>query len=109
MTVAELPKLKMLKKINHYYWREEITGRIVVSDESADYGRGGVGHPANTDDGMLFLHTQKLKDLNFDEGLARFLPPKGNYRIPLLTPEGEMANTTGDLKELLYAIKLSKE
>lgn len=102
-----MEKYKLLKKVGHYYWQERNTGRIVISDESADGQGYDPGNPEHTDDGLLYLDTMRLANLNITNGWE-YLPSKG-YSIPLLTPNGESANTCASKDEFRYALRIARK
>jgi hypothetical protein len=92
--------LILIKKVGHYYWLEEKTGKIIISDESADDdslpGDFVIGHPEKTDDGVLYLDRERLKGW------------KSSRDIPIIYPDGKKSLTIGNKEELDFVKYISK-
>ena len=95
----------LLKKTGHYYWRENKSGRIVVTDESADHGEICPGNPHNTDDGVLYLDVDKLQGIAMPN-IPSLLPVRG-YIIPVLDPDGRSFSMSARLAEFVHAINFA--
>lgn len=100
-------KCEYIRKSGHYYWRELPSGRIIVSDESADQLSGRVGSPWETEDGIMYLDGARLREFPDIAVWASILPQHG-YIIPLVLPSGDRSATPAGIKEFLFAVSLAK-
>lgn len=94
-------------KIGHHYWRELRTGRIVISDDSSESLSLNIGNPWETDDGILYLNTEKLAlSGQLNPNIPALLPHTG-YHLPITSPDGACSVTCASLDEFVYALELS--
>jgi hypothetical protein len=102
-----MEKYCYLKKVNHHFWVEKETGRIVISDESAD--NYGVGNPEHTDSGVRYLDTEALSKAEINKAFFKFIDRDTSLYMPIITVDGKKEMTLASKKEMIYAIKLSKQ
>jgi hypothetical protein len=91
-----MSKWEFLSKVKgeHRFWKHpDHPGQIAISDQSAD-GRGRMGRPDETDDGVLFLDS--ARQIRRCEGNA------DTYLVPVVTPDGEKSHTSSSLKEATF-------
>jgi hypothetical protein len=78
----------------HHVWRHWPTGRIAVSDQSADYN-GRPGDPEATDDGALFVDfTRELRRI------TTRVSSRALYMVPVRTARGELRHTPAHIEEI---------
>jgi len=96
--------MELISKVGHYYWRDN-EDRIVISDESAD-GVDEIGKPENTDDGILYLDEEGLRNIDLKKARSSFRQST-YYLLPIITTNGEKRWTPAETNEFYFALGLA--